>query len=86
MHKTACSLVEQALRDCRQAKNATTRGEVAKYFLPEEACSFELRPGTSTPGVNTCMSMLGFEPGKPSEIASLPDDKGQHQASARGFN
>src|SRR5207249_7706335 len=34
------SLVEQALRDYRQVKNATTRGDVVKYFVPDGGLQF----------------------------------------------
>jgi hypothetical protein len=58
MHKTACSLVEQALRDYRQVKRATTRGEVVKYFVPDGGLQFPAKTRYVYAKVNTRMSML----------------------------
>jgi hypothetical protein len=75
VHKTKCSLVEQALKDYRQVKKAATRGEVVKYFVPDGGLQF---PAKTRYVYSACEYLhvdVEFELVKPSEIASLPDDK-----------
>src|SRR5437667_11786402 len=71
MDKTTCSLVEQALRDYRQVKNATTRGDVVKYFVPDGGLQF---PATSRYVQPTCEYLhvdAELEPGETSELATV---------------
>ncbi len=75
MHKTACSLVEQALRDYRQVKRATTRGEVVKYFVPDGGLQFPAKTRYVYPRCEYLHVDVEFELVKPSEIASLSEDK-----------
>jgi hypothetical protein len=75
MDKTTCSLVQQALRDSRQVKNATTRGDVVKYFVPDGGLQFPAKTRYVHPRCEYLHVDVEFELVKPSEIASLPDDK-----------
>lgn len=75
MDKTTCSLVQQALRDYRQVKNATTRGDVVKYFVPDGGLQFPAKTRYVHPRCEYLHVDVEFELVEPSEIASLPDDK-----------
>lgn len=72
---SACPLIEQALRDYEQVKNATTRREIARFFVPDGGMQFPARTRYVYPKCDYLHVDIEFELVKPSGASSLPDDK-----------
>jgi hypothetical protein len=73
--ESTCPLIERALKDYQQVKNASSRKEVAKYFVPDGGMQFPAKTRYVYPRCSYLHVDVEFELVKPAEIAALPDDK-----------
>lgn len=70
-----CALMEQALKDYQQLKDAKTRRDVEKYMVPDGGMQFPARTRYLYTKCEYLHVDVEFELVKPAEIVSLPDDK-----------
>lgn len=70
-----CPMIEGALRDYQQIKNAATRRDVEKYFRPGGGLQFPAKVRYVYPKCDYLHVVVEFELAKPAQIASLPEDK-----------
>jgi hypothetical protein len=73
--RAACLLIGQALRDYEQVKNAHTRGDVLRDFVPDGGLQFPAKTRYVYAKCSYLFVDVEFELAKPTEFGSLPEDK-----------